>query len=135
MQVESARDPSTTLPDQVRVELTRLLAELNPMPPATSPMPTQLAASDGWVLAAEVPARVTRADMALALDRPVRRSRLAALGLAASAFTIGAWLVSAWEPRLPAASQDLSPRLVAAGVSIDPVRMTQVQSADDVVHL
>jgi hypothetical protein len=129
------RDTAVTLSEQVRLELTRLLAELNPMAPAPSSTPaTPAAVSDGGTFAAEVLPRVTQADIALALGRPVRSFGFGAVGMAASVLSIGAWLVSAWGPMTSLPPEGMAVR-AATRVSTDPDRMTQVQSATDVVHL
>jgi hypothetical protein len=86
-------------------------------------------------VAADLPPRVTRDEIALALGKPAR-SRFGVLGVTASVLSIGAWVVSAWGPMMPAPPQNTVVHAAAAPhVSTDPGRMTQVQSAIDVVHL
>jgi hypothetical protein len=118
------------LSDQVRLELARLLTELGPMPLASSPA---LAREDG-TFTTEMPPRVTRADIALALGRPARSANLGVVGVTAAVLFIGTWLVSAWEPMMPVRPDDSAARAVTR-VSTDPGRMTRVQSALDVVHM
>jgi hypothetical protein len=124
------------LSDQVRLELARLLTELGPMPLASSPAPAApaLAREDG-TFATEMPPRVTRADIALALGRPARSANLGVAGVTAAVLFICTWLVSAWEPMMPVRPDDSAARAAITHVSTDPGRMTRVQSALDVVHM
>ena len=124
------------LSDSVRLELTRLLSELSPLPRASSLAPAAPApAREDGTFPTEMLPRVTRADIALALGRPARSSGLGVVGMTAAVLFIGAWLVSAWGPTTPAPMDDSAARAAATRVSTDPGRMTQVQSALDVVHL
>jgi hypothetical protein len=130
------------LSDQVRLELTRLLMELSPMPLASFPAPpAPLPAREHGTFTTEtepeteMPPRVTRGDIALALGRPARASSFRVVGVTAAVLFIGAWLVSAWAPMMPVRPDDSAVRAAATRPSSDPSRMTQVQSALDVVHL
>jgi len=124
------------LSDQVRLELTRLLTELSLMPLVSPPVPAvPVRAREDGTFTIEMPPRVTRADIALALGRPARSAHLRVVGVTAAVLFIGAWLVSAWEPMMPVRPDDSVARAAASRVSTDPGRMTRVQSALDVVHL
>jgi hypothetical protein len=125
-----------TLSEQVRSELARLLAELNPMPQASSPVAAApVPAHEAWAFAADMPPRVTRGDIALALGRPARSAGFGAIGVAAAVLSIGVWVVSAWGPMMPVPPRDAVVHAAPTQVLLDPGRMTQVQSALDVVHL
>ena len=125
------------LSDQVRLELLRLLTELSPIPLASCPAPAAPVPPEreNGTFTTEMPPRVTRGDIALALGRPARSSGFGVVGVTAAVLFIGAWLVSAWEPMMPVPLDDSTARAAATHVSTDPGRMTQVQSALDVVHL
>jgi hypothetical protein len=128
-------DGAPAMSEVVRSELTRLLAELDSPALAPLPEPAPPGADDTSALDAETPSRVTRGDIALALERPARMG-VGAVGVAASVLFIGVWLVSAWVPMMPAPPEAVVVHAeAAAGVSTDPGRMTQVQAASDVVHL
>ena len=104
----------TALSDQVRWELTRLLTELSPIPPAFFPVAAQVPAPEHGTLKTEMPPRVTRADIALALGRPARPSGLGVVGVTVAVLFIGAWLVSAWGPTMPAPLDDSALRALSA---------------------
>jgi len=136
MSVDSTQHAVAALSDQVRLELIRLLTELDPIPHGlSSAVDAFLPEREDGPSPIETPPRVTRADIALALGRPARSRSLGVFGMTAAVLFIGAWLVSAWAPMMPVPPDDSAAHAAAIRVSTDPGRMTQVQSALDVVHL